>query len=81
MRSRFGSMKQVARMLRRQLPRILNWFLAKGEFSSGAVEGLNNEIQVITRRTYGFRTFRSIEVAIYYILARLPKPSHTHKFC
>jgi hypothetical protein len=33
---------------------LLNWFRAKGELSSGAVEGLNNKIRVITSRFYGF---------------------------
>ena len=27
----------------------------KGEISSGAIEGLNNKIRVVTRRSYGFR--------------------------
>ena len=43
MRSRLEPMKKVARMLRAHEPLILNWFRAKGEISSGAVEGLNNE--------------------------------------
>ena len=34
---------------------ILNWFRARGEVSSGAVEGLNNQIRVIQRRCYGLR--------------------------
>jgi transposase len=38
---------------------LLNWFRAKGELSSGPVEGMNNRLKVITRRAYGFRTFRS----------------------
>jgi transposase len=33
----------------------MNWFKAKGEISAGAVEGLNNKIRVVTRRSYGFR--------------------------
>ena len=81
MRSRIEPMKKVARMLRSHQPLILNWFLAKGELSSGAVEGLNNKIRVITRRAYGFRTFRALEVALYHNLARLPEPPPTHKFC
>ena len=44
MRSRLKPIKKVARMLRRHEPLILNWFRAKGEVSSGAVEGLNNKI-------------------------------------
>lgn len=81
MRSRLAPMKKVARMLRRHEPLILNWFRAKGEISSGAVEGLNNKIRVITRRAYGYRTFRALEVALYHTLAKLPAPPPTHKFC
>jgi transposase len=81
MRSRIEPMKKVARMLRRHQPLILNWFLAKGELSSAAVEGMNNKVRVITRRAYGFRTFRALEVALYHNLAHLPKPPRTHKFC
>lgn len=68
-------------MLRVTLTLILNWFLAKGELSSGAVEGLNNKIRVNTRRAYGFRSFRAMEIALYHTLARLPEPPPTHKFC
>ena len=58
MRSRLEPMKKVARMLRAHEALILNWFRAKGEISNGAVEGLNNKIRVVTRRSYGFRTYR-----------------------
>lgn len=81
MRSRLAPMKKVARMLRRHEPLILNWFRAKGELSSGAVEGLNNKIRVTTRRAYGFRTFRALEVALYHSLGKLPEPTPTHRFC
>jgi transposase len=47
--------EKVARMLRAHEPLILNWFRAKGEVSSAAVEGLNNKIRVVTRRSYGLR--------------------------
>ena len=59
----------------------LNCFRAKGEISSGAVEGLNNKIRVVTRRSYGFRTFNAMEVALYHNLGRLPEPPLTHRFC
>jgi transposase len=81
LRSRLEPMKKVARMLRRHEPLILNWFLAKGELSSGVVEGLNNKIRVITKRAYGFRSFRALEVALYHNLGKLPEPPLTHKFC
>ena len=81
MRSRLEPMKRVARMLRAHEPLILNWFRAKGEISSGAVEGLNNKIRVVTRRSYGFRTYKAMEIALYHNLGRLPEPESTHKFC
>jgi transposase len=81
MRSRIEPMKKVARMLRTHEPLLLNWFKAKGEISSGAVEGLNNKIRVVTRRAYGFRTFDAMEIALYHTLGRLPEPPSTHRFC
>lgn len=82
LRSRLEPMKKVARMLRSHEKLLLNWFRAKGELSSGAVEGLNNKIRVVTRRSYGFRTYHAMEIALYHTLGRLPEPyESTHKFC
>ena len=81
MRSRLEPMKKVARMLRAHEELLLNWFRAKGEISSGAVEGLNNKIRVVTRRSYGFRTYDAMEMALYHTLGRLPEPESTHRFC
>ena len=81
MRSRLEPMKKVARMLRTHEELLLNWFRAKGEISSGAVEGLNNKIRVVTRRSYGFRTYDAMEIALYHTLGRLPEPESTHRFC
>lgn len=81
MRSRLEPMKKVARMLRQHEALILNWFKAKGEVSSGAVEGLNNKIRVVTRRSYGFRTYKAMKMALYHNLGRLPEPENTHRFC
>jgi len=81
MRSRLEPMKKVARMLRTHEPLLLNWFRAKGEISSGAVEGLNNKIRVVTRRSYGFRTYQAMEIALYHTLGRLPEPESTHRYC
>jgi len=81
MRSRIDPMKKVARMLRRHRPLILNWFKAKGQFSSGAVEGFNGKARVITRRAFGFRTYEALEVALYHTLGELPEPIFTHRFC
>jgi transposase len=81
MRSRLEPMKKVARMLRKHEGLLLNWFKAKGELSSGRVEGLNNKIRVVTRRSYGFRTYKAMELALYHTLGRLPEPETTHRFC
>jgi transposase len=82
LRSRLEPMQKVARMLRSHEELILNWFRAKGEISSGAVEGLNNKIRVVTRRSYGFRTYDAMEMALYHTLGRLPEPDEfTHTFC
>lgn len=82
LRSRLEPMKKVARMLRTHEALLMNWFKARGEVSSGAVEGLNNKIRVVTRRSYGFRTFDAMEIALYHTLGRLPEPGEfTHRFC
>ena len=81
MRSRLEPMKKVARMLRAHEDLLLNWFRAKGEISTGTVEGLNNKIRVVTRRSYGFRTYHAMEIALYHTLGRLPEPELTHRFC
>ncbi len=73
-------MQKVARMLRRHEELLMNWFRAKGALSSGAVEGLNNKVRVVTRRSYGFRTYRALEVALYHTLGHLPEPELTHSF-
>jgi transposase len=82
LRSRIEPMRKVARMLRSHEELLLNWFKAKGEISSGAVEGLNNKIRVVTRRSYGFRTYDAMEIALYHTLGKLPEPGEfTHRFC
>jgi transposase len=81
MRSRIEPMKKVARMLRRHRPLLLNWFRARGTISAGAVEGLNNKAKLTTRKAYGFRSYRCLEIALYHTLGKLPEPEVTHRFC
>jgi transposase len=59
---------------------LLNYFKARKQFSSGVVEGLNNKAKVTMRRSYGFRTFRILELALYHSLGKLPEPELTHEF-
>lgn len=80
MRSRIEPMKEIARSLRKHRPLLLNWFRAKGQFSSGSVEGLNNKAKLTTRKAYGFKTYHAAEVALYHALGALPVPEATHDF-
>jgi transposase len=81
MRSRIEPMKKVARMLRRHRPLLLNWFRARGEVSAAVVEGFNNKAKLTTRKAYGFRSYRCVEIALYHTLGKLPEPEATHRFC
>ena len=81
LRSRIEPMKRLARSFRQHRQLILNWFRARKDISAAAVEGLNNKLKLITRKAYGFRTFRATEVALYHNLGALPQPEGTHRFC
>lgn len=74
-------MKKVARMLRSHKPLILNWFKAKGQLSSGAVEGLNLKAKLTMRKAFGFRTLKCLQIALYHELGKLPEPEYLHRFC
>jgi transposase len=80
MRSRIDPMKKIARSLRQHRELILNYFRAQKMLSSGVVEGLNNKAKVTMRKSYGFRTFRTLELALYHSLGKLPEPESTHDF-
>ena len=80
-RSRIDPMKKVARTLRNKRGLVHNWFLAEGRLSSGSVEGLHNKLKLITRKSYGFRTQKAYETALYHNLGALPEPEFTHEFC
>ena len=81
MRSRLEPMKNVARMLRRRRELLLNWFRARGAISAAIVEGFNNKAKLTTRKAYGFRSYRCLEMALYHTLGHLPEPEATHRFC
>jgi transposase len=81
MRSRLEPMKKIARGIRTHRPLILNRFRARGQVSSGAVEGLNNKVKPVTRKSYGFRTTKVAKPALLHNLGHLPEPKRTHRFC
>ena len=67
-------------MLRRHRELILNWFRAKKAFPSGIVEGLNGKAKLTTRKAYGYKTFKMLELDLYHNLGVLPEPEFAHKF-
>lgn len=77
-------MKKFARSLRSHRELILNYFRAKSTtkstFSSGIVEGFNNKAKLCVRKSYGYRTDRYREVALFHALGNLPEPESTHRF-
>ena len=74
MRSRIEPMKMVARSLRQHRALTLNYFREQKLISSGVVERLNNKAKVTLRKSYGFRTYRVLELALYHSLGKLPEP-------
>jgi len=81
MRSRIEPMKTVVRSLRQHRALLLNWFAARGEISTAAVEGMNNKAKLTVRKSYGFRSYKCLETALYHTLGKLPEPEATHRFC
>ena len=81
MRSRLEPLQKVARSLRKHRSLLLNWFHAKGTISAGIVEGFNNKAKLTMRKSYGFREYETIELALYHQLGNLPQPEFTHEFC
>jgi transposase len=81
LRSRLEPMKKIARTLRGHRELILNWFRAKKEISSGAVEGMNGLAKLAIRNARGFRTYFALRTALYHTMGRLPEPEFAHRFC
>ena len=79
-RSRLAPLQRVARSLAKHRALLLNYFLARKEYSSGVVEGLNNKLKLTLKKSYGFRTDLARKVALYHALAHLPEPHLTHSF-
>lgn len=81
MRSRLPEIKKVAKSLRKHQDLLLNYFAVKERLSNGPVEGLNLKAKLAMRKAYGFRKFRTIELALYHQLGELPTPPLTNRFC
>ena len=80
MRSRLDPIKSFVKTIRHHQPLIMNWFKAKKQFSSGIVEGMNRKINLVTRKSYGFRNYETLKIALFLTMGDLPEPECTHRF-
>jgi len=81
MRSKLEPIKTFVRSMRRHDKLIMNWFKAKKQFSCGAVEGMNRNVNLMTRKSFGFRSPEVLEIALFHNFGGLPEPEATHRFC
>jgi len=80
MRSKLPELKKVAKSLRKHQELMLNYFSFKERFSNGIVEGFNLKAKLTMRKSFGFKRFKTIEVALFHTLGNLPEPPATHRF-
>jgi len=80
MRSKLPELKKVAKSLRKHQELLLNYFSFKERFSNGIVEGFNLKAKLTMRKSFGFKRFKTIEVALFHTLGNLPEPPATHRF-
>lgn len=72
LRSRLQPFQEFVRMLRAHLDSVLAW--TRLRVSTGALEGMNNKIKLVSHRSFGFRTVQNFTTAIYHCCAHLPLP-------
>jgi len=68
-------------MLRRHQSLIMNWFKVEKQYSQGISEGLNRKINLVTRKSYGFRGYEVLKIALFHTMGELPEPEFTRRFC
>jgi len=42
---------------------------------------MNIKAKLAIRKAYGFKSYETIEIALYHQLGKLPEPNQTHEFC
>ena len=80
MRSKLEPIKKFVKTVRRHEQIMMNWFKAKKAYSSGAVEGLNRKVNLVTRKAYGFKSYDVLKIALFHTMGDLPVPESTHRF-
>ena len=68
-RSRLEPVKKVARMFKRHLDNIVTFF--QHRLSNGSIEGLNNKIQGLVKKAYGYRNPERFKTDIFFHLGGL----------
>ena len=63
-RSRLEPVKKVARMCKKRLRQVLNYF--DHRLTNGPIEGLNNKIQGLIKKAYGYRNEKRFITDIYF---------------
>jgi len=81
MRSQLEPIKKFVKTVRNHQSLIMNYFKAMKAYSSGVVEGLNRKVNLVTRKSYGFRSDKILGIALLHHLGKLPRPEFNHKFC
>lgn len=79
-RSQLDPIKKFVKSMRKHETLIINYFKAKKALSSSIVEGMNRNVNLVTRKAFGFRTYKALEVCLYHNLGNLPEPKSTHQF-
>lgn len=72
--------KKFVKTVRKHSGLMMNWFKAKKAYSSGIVEGLNRRVNLVTRKSYGYRSFKTLEIALFHTMGELSEPQITHGF-
>jgi transposase len=70
--SRLEPFKHFAKMIRKHLDGILAWTSLR--ITTGALEGMNNKVKLVSHRSYGFRNNDRYIEAIYHNCSHLPLP-------
>jgi transposase len=69
MRSRLAPVKKVARLCKRHLANLLTYFVHR--LTNGPIEGLNNKIQGLIKKAYGYRNKARFKADIFFHLGGL----------
>jgi transposase len=78
--SELQPMIKVTKTLENHHDLILNYFIAKKEFNSGIVEGLNRKVNLTVRKAFGYRSLDVMKTALYHQLGKLPEPQFDHDY-